>query len=244
MRSTKKRTQNRIWVFLLALAALLVCACLLLHRLGAAPPALYEALSGGTGTESAPFDESGIPAYGGQDWVELNKNRPLFTKEELSAEAHVTFAPFDSLGRTGMGEAMLGPELLPTEERGPVGDFRPSGWHTARYDDLIEDRFLYNRCHVIGYLLCGDNSTPTAPKTMWPTASPRPTRVKTSSRPESGWRRTPSKTTVRACSFTCLSITFSPVSSSTTAPAKAAALRAEGGFSWLISLTIWTGAEI
>ena len=160
MRSTKKRTQNRIWVFLLALAALLVCACLLLHRLGAAPPALYEALSGGTGTESAPFDESGIPAYGGQDWVELNKNRPLFTKEELSAGAHVTFSPFDSLGRTGTGEAMLGPELLPTEERGPVGDFRPSGWHTARYDDLIEDRFLYNRCHVVGYLLCGDNSTP------------------------------------------------------------------------------------
>ena len=62
MRSTKKRTQNRIWVFLLALAVLLVCAGLLLHRLGAEPSALYEALSGGTGTESAPFDESGIPA--------------------------------------------------------------------------------------------------------------------------------------------------------------------------------------
>ena len=156
----KKRNPRKIWFLLLALAVLLVCAGLLLHRLGVAPSALWEAVNGGTGAEQAAFDESAIPAYSGQDWVELNQNRPLFTKEELSSEAYVSFSVFDPLGRTGVGEAMLGPELLPQGEREPVGDFKPSGWKTAVYDDLIEDRFLYNRCHVIGYLLCGDNSTP------------------------------------------------------------------------------------
>ena len=83
----KKRNPRKIWFLLLALAVLLVCAGLLLHRLGVAPSALWEAVTGGTGTEQAEFDESAIPAYSGQDWVELNKNRPLFTKDELSSEA-------------------------------------------------------------------------------------------------------------------------------------------------------------
>ena len=101
-----------------------------------------------------------IPPYGGQDYIVLNGGRPAFTREDLKAGTHVTFSAFDSLGRTGPGEAIVGPETLPTEDRGRIGDIRPSGWHNVRYDDLIEDHYLYNRCHVIGYLLCGDNATP------------------------------------------------------------------------------------
>ena len=103
---------------------------------------------------------SAIPPYGGQDCIILDGGRPAFTGEDLRAGTHVSFSAFDSLGRTGAGEAILGPETLPTGERSRIGDIRPSGWHNVRYDDLIEDHYLYNRCHVIGYLLCGDNATP------------------------------------------------------------------------------------
>ncbi len=135
--------------------ALLFCCVLLFFCLWHSP------WSGIAPRGSEPKDtESGIPAYSGQDYVILNDNRPAFTEQELAAEPHVTFSPLDMLGRTGVGEALLGPELLPTEPRGRIGYIQPSGWHTVRYDDLIEDRYLYNRSHVIGYLLCGDSATP------------------------------------------------------------------------------------
>lgn len=103
---------------------------------------------------------SEIPEYNGSDYVILNDNMPDFSQKDLVTESYVRFSNRDSLGRTGPGMACLGPETLPTEPRSEIGNIRPSGWHTVRYDDLIEDKYLYNRCHVIGYLLCGDNATP------------------------------------------------------------------------------------
>ena len=101
-----------------------------------------------------------IPQYEGSDYVILNNNQPDFYIWQIQTAPYVSFSPFDSLGRTDAGMACLGPETLPTESRGEIGDIRPTGWHTVRYDDLIEDRYLYNRAHVIGYMLCGDNATP------------------------------------------------------------------------------------
>ena len=101
-----------------------------------------------------------LPEYTGEDCVVLNGDRPYFSIQKAPAASFVLFSPLDSLGRTGPGFACLGPETLPTEERGPIGNIRPSGWQTVRYDDLIEDLYLYNRSHVIGFLLCGDNATP------------------------------------------------------------------------------------
>ena len=95
-----------------------------------------------------------IPEYDGSDYIEINGNMPDFSQTDLTCESYVRFSELDSLGRTGPGMACLGPETLPTEPRGEIGKIRPSGWHTVRYDDLIEDKYLYNRCHVIGYLLC------------------------------------------------------------------------------------------
>ena len=92
--------------------------------------------------------------------IELGGGLPAFSEDELTTESFVRFSPLDARGRTGAGTACLGPETLPTRPRGAVdASIRPSGWHTARYDELIEDGFLYNRCHVIGYLLCGDDAT-------------------------------------------------------------------------------------
>ncbi len=102
-----------------------------------------------------------IPAWAGQDVVVLDGNQPGFAEDELTAEAFVRFSPLDRLGRTGAGTACLGLETMPTQPRAAIdASIRPSGWHSVRYDGLIEDGFLYNRCHVIGYLLCGDNATP------------------------------------------------------------------------------------
>ena len=95
-----------------------------------------------------------IPAYDGEDFVVLAEQRRIVNRIETM------FSKLDDLGRTGPAMACLGPETMPTRPRGQIGNVRPSGWHTTRYDDLIEDRYLYNRAHVIGYLLCGDNATP------------------------------------------------------------------------------------
>ena len=101
-----------------------------------------------------------VPAYAGTAAVILHNNMPDFYVGEITSDPYVHFSSFDALGRTGCGMACLGAETLPAEQRGEIGDIRPSGWQTVRYDNLIEDRYLFNRCHVIGYQLCGDNATP------------------------------------------------------------------------------------
>ena len=103
---------------------------------------------------------SDIEKYRGIPFVLLNDNMPSFSVKDLVTTPYVKFSKLDRLGRTGAGMACLGKETLPSEARGQIGDIRPSGWHTVRYDDLIEDRFLYNRCHVLAYQLTGDNATP------------------------------------------------------------------------------------
>ena len=93
-----------------------------------------------------------------QPYEILNGNVPEFSEEELSAEVFESYSPLDSLGRCGQAFAMLGRELMPAEERESIGQIKPSGWHTVRYDDLIADKYLYNRCHLIGFQLAGENA--------------------------------------------------------------------------------------
>lgn len=100
-----------------------------------------------------------LPEYGIDPGIELNNNRPLFSEEDYRLTG-VSYSELDELGRCGSAIGMLGPETLPTEERGPIGEIKPTGWHTVRYDDRIEDRYLFNRCHLIGYQLAGDNADP------------------------------------------------------------------------------------
>ena len=109
----------------------------------------------GTGPESE--GDFRIPAYSGADWTEINGNIPFFRESDLTAEAYEEYSPLDRLGRCGPATACLGRETMPTEPRGEIGMIRPSGWHTVRYDDLIEDKYLYNRCHLIAYMLSGEN---------------------------------------------------------------------------------------
>ena len=103
--------------------------------------------------------ELGIPAYTGTACVAINDNVPDFTIRDLQTKVFVNFSKLDSLKRTGAGMACLGKELLPTETRSQIGDIQPSGWQNVKYADLIEDGYLYNRSHVIGHQLCGDNGS-------------------------------------------------------------------------------------
>ncbi len=99
-----------------------------------------------------------VPAYAGEPYVELEDNVPSFTQEELEAFPVEEYSPLDLLGRCGVARATVGLDTMPTEERGEIGQVKPSGWHTVRYDDLVDGKYLYNRCHLIGFQLAGENA--------------------------------------------------------------------------------------
>ena len=107
-----------------------------------------------------PFELSDIPRYSGVPFCEVNNNKPYFQSDELITDSFRQFSELDSLGRCGIAFACIGTDSLPTEERGAIGMIKPSGWHTVRYDDLIEDKYLYNRCHLIAFELSGENANP------------------------------------------------------------------------------------
>lgn len=106
------------------------------------------------------FHYEEVPEYTGQPWVEVNGNTPYFNMQDVEdgALAFETYSNLDNLNRCGVAYASLHTELMPTEPRGEIGMIRPSGWHTVRYDDLIKDKYLYNRCHLIGFQLAGENA--------------------------------------------------------------------------------------
>ena len=98
-----------------------------------------------------------IPEYSGIPYVEINGNMPLFTENDYSTEVFESYSELDSLGRCGVCFANIGIELMPTEERGEIGQIKPSGWQLVKYD-FVDGKYLYNRCHVIGYQLSGENA--------------------------------------------------------------------------------------
>lgn len=100
-----------------------------------------------------------IPAYDGKAYVAVNNNEPFFTDSDMTATAFENYSDLDSLGRCGVAYANICKDIMPTEERGKIGMIKPSGWHTVKYD-VIKDRYLYNRCHLIGYQLAGENANP------------------------------------------------------------------------------------
>ncbi len=91
--------------------------------------------------------------------IEWNNNVPFFTEREKSnTKAFESYSKLDSLGRCGVAYANICQELMPTEKRGSIGRVKPSGWHTVKYSGLVDGNYLYNRCHLIGYQLAGENA--------------------------------------------------------------------------------------
>lgn len=110
--------------------------------------------------KAVPSSDFVPPAYSGAPAVVVNDNVPDFTAEEKknATASYERYSDLDSLGRCQPAMACLGRDLMPTEERQSITEVHPSGWHLIRYDDLIEDHYLYNRCHMIGFQLTGENA--------------------------------------------------------------------------------------
>ena len=102
------------------------------------------------------FDLSTIPEFTDEPYVVLNNNEPEFNEEDFTKETFEIYSELDVLGRCGPAFANIGIETMPTEERGEIGQIKPSGWQTIKYD-IIDGKYLYNRCHLIGYQLTGEN---------------------------------------------------------------------------------------
>ena len=117
-------------------------------------------------SEAANKDKTGVEVnlnniseYNGSPYISLNANMPYFTDEEKSiTEPFENYSNLDSLGRCGVAFANICKEIMRTEERGTIGQVRPSGWHTVKYNGVVDGNYLYNRCHLIGYQLAGENA--------------------------------------------------------------------------------------
>lgn len=98
-----------------------------------------------------------VPAFSGAPYVEIDGNQPAFSEAERTAESFETYSALDELGRCGPAFACIGQDLMPTQERESISQVRPTGWQNAEYD-FVDGGYLYNRCHLIGFQLTGENA--------------------------------------------------------------------------------------
>ena len=102
------------------------------------------------------FKELNIPAYSGNKYAEVNGNVPYFTQTDYTTKSYESYAVLDSLGRCGIAMACVGRDLMPTGTRGDISDVKPTGWIQAYYD-VVNGGYLYNRSHLIGWQLTGED---------------------------------------------------------------------------------------
>ena len=104
-------------------------------------------------------DLLGVPYFSGDPWTPVNDNEPTFTDEEITTTGYEFYSELDNLGRCGYVMACVGREMMPTEDRGDIGSIKPTGWVQKQYDgNLVSGGNLYNRCHLIGFQLTGENA--------------------------------------------------------------------------------------
>ncbi len=109
----------------------------------------------GTLPNSISLDE--VPEFSGSSYVVINNNQPQFTDQDMTTESYEYYASLDDLGRCGYTMACIGRDLMPTEDRGNISQIKPTGWVQAQYD-FVDGKNLYNRCHLIGFQLTGENA--------------------------------------------------------------------------------------
>ena len=103
------------------------------------------------------YNSYDIPDYTGNMSIVINNNEPIFDEKLKNTSSFESYSRLDSLNRCGVAIANIGIDLMPTEKRESIGMIKPSGWHTIKYD-IINEKYLYNRCHLIGYQLTGENA--------------------------------------------------------------------------------------
>lgn len=105
------------------------------------------------------YELDSIPEYSNEVYVIISENEPNFSDEDLKIKKLETYSDLDILGRCGVAFALIGKETMPTDKRESIGTIKPSGWQTVKYD-IVDGKYLYNRCHLIGYQLAGENANP------------------------------------------------------------------------------------
>jgi DNA-entry nuclease len=108
-------------------------------------------------TVAPSVDLDNIPAFSDYPFVEINNNVPFFAEKQITDKSFEEYSELDNLNRCGVTFACIGKDLMPTEERGSIGQVKPSGWQTVKYD-FVDGKYLYNRCHLIGFQLTGENA--------------------------------------------------------------------------------------
>lgn len=111
----------------------------------------------GSSCNASTFSLSGTPPYSGIPHVTVNNNVPFFTADEITATSFEYYSELDYLGRCGVCIASIGTDIMPTGERGSIGSVKPTAWHSIKYDN-VDGKYLYNRCHLIGYQLSSENA--------------------------------------------------------------------------------------
>lgn len=131
-----------ISVFLLSV--LLLCACTIPTNPNNRP-------------DSETMTLANIPDYSGEPYVVLNGNKPEFSSDDLTTNSYENYSELDELGRCDVAQACIGKDLMPTEERESISHIKPSGWQSTKYEH-VDGKYLYNRCHLIGFQLTGENA--------------------------------------------------------------------------------------
>lgn len=161
----KYRKRNRKYVSLLAL---IICLCLTALsgcenadtvnlQENSSDKLTIQQFSGTANDSEYRFDIASVPEFAGEPYVIINENRSSFPDSDYITEPFEFYSELDSLGRCGVAYANICKEIMPAKKREAIGSVEPSGWQTAKYN-VIEDVYLYNRCHLIGFQLAGENA--------------------------------------------------------------------------------------
>lgn len=163
-KGNKRKQMKKIMIAAATAAMMAVTACEGMpgaEDTSSAEPAAEQEAQTAAGAVSEQTEEyesvSDVPEYNGEPYVEINDNQPDFTEEELTTVSYEEYSQLDELGRCGTAQACIGEDLMPTEERESISDVKPTGWENERYD-VVDGGYLYNRCHLIGFQLSGENA--------------------------------------------------------------------------------------
>lgn len=108
-------------------------------------------------TQTESFSLDTVPEFSGEAYYVVNENVPYFTDSDMTTESFEEYSELDSLGRCGVAYANIGQDIMPTEKRESISSVKPTGWQATKYDN-VDGKYLYNRCHLIGFQLAGENA--------------------------------------------------------------------------------------
>ena len=149
--------RNTIKLICTILALIMLCSC---SDIGAISQRIDEEKQTTTQyTEIEQFSSvNDVEEYTFFPYVQINNNVPKFDDTSYT-KSFEQYGELDSLGRCTSCIANIGTDLMPTEERGAIGSIKPTGWQVSKYD-CVDGKYLYNRCHLIGYQLTAENANP------------------------------------------------------------------------------------